>query len=339
VKRLCIPALAACLLTLTTCSALFRGVFPGDLAQARAQADLSADIPAEAASTFSLAIVKQGGTEFVLLLSADGFSPSSAHLFVFGSDLTLNAAFDLDSIAALPPLGVGFKGRGAVARHVDGRLIVGNIEMQVVAGSLVAVRKLVLPSDAVAMDRWAIAGPSSASFTWTGFNASNGRLEWSAYESDWSGMARLSAPIGVQGSLSGVFANPEADTINTAYLVFRQSSDKGKASTSWFVRVPMDGGLTNGLGGGDIVTNESWHTFTMNGLGPEPVYMTSDSIVAYEESTGSWIRFSPDDPANVQRVSLGSRDETLQTAFSFAGHFYCVWNPSVRTLTAYDTWW
>ena len=340
VKRRPLALIAAAAFCLSSCSLLVRGTYPGDLAQARAQVNLSADVAADHATEFSLAVVKQGGFDFVLLFSPSPFSSSSPHLLVLTPDLTVVGRYSLDALAALPPAGYGFKGSAAVARHVDGTVIVGNVEMSVVAGALVAQRKIALPSEGVAMQGSTIVGPATASFTWSNFSAYNGTLTWDAYESDWSGVAHLSAPIGSSSvEVEGVYANPEADTVNTAWIAFRQWSSTKAPSTTTFVRVPMDGGLSTALAGGDILTNTAYTSFTVSGVASGSLAMTSDSIVAMDESTKEWIRFTPDAPTNMQRISEGSRDPSLRTAFSFSGSYYCVWDPRTETLTTYDKWW
>jgi hypothetical protein len=327
-----------CALGLASCDILFNGAYSTELAQSTALADLSGSITAAAASTFNLSILRSGGNELVLLYSTAPFDGTQSHLLVLSPDLKVLNAFTADDIRALAPAGVPFKGDSALAHLADGRIVIGNVEAAPSASGLSLLGKLNTPANPVdvQLSGWTIVGPSSADFTWSNFRVdSSNVLTWSVYSSSWSTASPVARPLGKGVQLSGVFTDPESAQHNIATLVF---SD-GSSDTLYFIRVPKNPDLVNGLYGPPLFDNPAYPAFVKQGLGSKEIYMTSDSIIGFEGSSQSWVRFAPSSPDLVTRLPAGKRGQGTRSAFSFSGGYYCTWNPETRTLVRNEKWW
>jgi hypothetical protein len=181
-----------------------------------------------------------------------------------------------------------------------------------------------------------IVGPASAPFTWTGFGVDpTNSLNWTVYASDWTTFGTLSQPLGRQVQIIGVFADPENNQHNVAYLAF---NDNG-SDTQYFMQVPKDPDLVNGLPGPPLFNNPAYTTFTKSGLGHGGIFLTADSIIGYDESSQAWVRFAPASPGSESRLATGNRTQGVTSAFSFSGGYYCTWDPSTRTLVKSNDWW
>jgi hypothetical protein len=181
-----------------------------------------------------------------------------------------------------------------------------------------------------------IVGPASAPFTWTGFGVDpTNSLNWTEYASDWSASSSRSQAVGRSVQFIGAFTDPENAQHNVAFLVFGDSS----SDTQYFMQVPKDPDIVNGLSGPPLFNNTAYPIFTKSGLGHGQIFLTVDSIVGYEDSSQSWVRFAPSSPDSVTRLSTAGRKQGLQTAFSFSGGYYCTWDSSTLTLVKNADWW
>ncbi|MGA2977088.1 MAG: hypothetical protein ABSF77_17405 [Spirochaetia bacterium] len=342
VKMLRALALAAVLLLpLSSCDFLIMGLYPSDLGQLTARADLSAGITAAEAASFNLSIVRAGDMEYVLLFSSTAFDGAKNHLYVLSPTLAVLTTYTLNDIAALDPPGSSFAGNAAVTHLVDGRVIIGNVVASPSSAGLTLERKLEPPVNPVnvALMNWAIVGPDTASLTWSGFWVNAGNLSYSAYASDWSTVIQLSHPIGRPYQLQGVFTNPEDANSNLALLVFADYS--GTTSTYYFLQVPKDPDLMNAFPGSPLFDTTAYTStsFKKQNLDGNTIAVTSDGIVAYDYSSGSWTWFTPSAPDAVKSLAVRNRSSSLKSAFSFSAGYYCTWDPGTRILTRYEKWW
>ena len=324
-------AAAAVTLSLASCDVLFDGYYSAEISQATAIADLSAVVPASSAATFNLSILKSGSDEYVLLYSSVPFDSTQNHLVVLSPGLAVLKSFTGDDISLLPPGGVAFSGSSAVTHLTDGHIVIGNVDSIPSPGGLTLLSTL----NSVTLSGPTIVGPASAPFTWTNFNAGPSNLTWSVYNNAWVPLASVSQPLGKQVQLRGVFTDPESSQHNVALLVFDDSS----SDTQYFIQVPKDPDIVNGLFGPPLFNNPAYTAFTKTGLGSGDIFATSDSIVGYESNSRSWLRFAPSNPDAVTRLYTGNRKQDLKTAFSFSGGYYCTWDPDLRTLTRHEDWW
>jgi hypothetical protein len=337
-KPLILLAGALALLFLGSCDMLFNGAYSPELAQMTAVADLAAIIPAAPASTYNLSILHSGDVEFVLLYSSASFDSTQTHLVVLSPSLKVLSMFTGNDISLLPPVGTPFNGSSAVTHLVDGVIVIGNVEAVPSPTGLTLVDKLNMPTHPVnvQLSGATIVGPATASLTWTGFGVDpTGVMSWSAYAADWSTVSAMSHPLGRQVQVVGAFTDSESDKHNVAFLVF---SD-GNANTLLFMQLPKSPDLLNGFPGPPLFSNPAYPTFTKSGLSQENVFMTADSIVGFDQNSQSWVRFSPSSPDTVTKLYTGNRKRSLKSAFSFAGGYYCTWDPDTRTLARYEKWW
>jgi hypothetical protein len=328
-------------LSLVSCDFLFNGSFPADLGQASARADLSSKISTTLAKSFSLSILKSGTTEQVLLYSTLAADNSHAHILSLTPTLEVQSSFTLDDVTALAPAGVPFKGSSAVTHLLDGHFIIGNVEAVVGSNSLAPLRKLepnpVPPPVSAEMNNWTIVGPANAAFTWTDFyvDSATNLLHYTAYAGDWSTNISISHPVGRSYRLEGVFTDPEDATSNLAVLVFRD----GPSSTDYFLQVPKNPDMMNGFPGPALFDNTAYTSFSVPDLAEGSVMATVDGIIAYNQNTQCWVRFTPSSPGTVSSLHVRNRKFDAQTAFSFSGGYYCIWDPDTEVLTRYEKWW
>jgi len=336
--------LAVSLSMLFGCDYLLNGSFPGSVSQETVRLDLSSEISAAAATTFNLAVLKSGQTEYVLLFSSSGFDASKNHLYVLTPGLVIQNTFTMSAIADIPPIGDPLKGDTAIAHLSDGKIVIGNVQATPGTNGLSLDGKLESPNNPVTVElsKGAIVGPSSASFTWSGFftDPSN-NLTFTQYASDWSSLISQTHAIGRPYQLENIFTDPEDNQVNTALLVFDQSTS-GSNSTQYFMTVPKDPDMVTAFGGVTgpaLFDNSSYTSFTMTELDTRHLFVVSDGIVAYDFQTHSLIHFTPTTTTSPVSLSFGQISDSLKMAFSFSGGYYCVWDPSARTLTRYEDWW
>ena len=323
--------------TLFGCDYLFNGIFPGAVSQMTYRIDLSPEISAPDAASFTLSILKSGTTEYVLLYSSSGFDGSKSHLYVLTPRLSVQNRVTMDDIAAVSPPGTPLRGNAAITHRYDGAIVIGNLQASPAGSGLSLDRKLEPPDNPVnvEMRRAAIMGPSSASFVWADFSTDMSTLTYTQYANDWSSSILRSHAIGRDYQLNGVLTNPEDDQANTALLVFND----GSRNTTYFLPVQKDPDLVNAFPGPALFDNPAYSSFSMTDLNSRYIFATSDGIVAYEYRSHSLLHFTPTTTGSPIALHLGSISEELGIAFSFSGGYFCVWDPATRTLTRYENWW
>lgn len=329
---------AVAVLALASCVLFQSDLFPAELTLVMGQADLSSVIPASPASSFVMSILRDGSDEYIILYSTSPFDSTQNHLVVLSPDLKVLNTYTADDIAALNPSGVPFGGSSAVTHLVDGHIVIGNVEAVPTAGGLALLDKLSTPLNPVNVQLagWTIVGPTSANVTWSGFGVdSSNNFTWTQYSSIWSTSGGLSQALGRSVQICGVFTDPENASSNIALLVFND----GSSNTQYFFQVLKNPDLLNGLFGPPLFNNPAYTPFTKSGLNMNDIFVTNDSIVAFEDSSRSWIRFSPQSPDAVTRLTAGKRTQGLKDAFSFSGKYFCTWDPDTRLLVKKALWW
>ncbi len=322
---------ASLLLTLSSCG--IAGIFPDDLVQMTQRIDLSAEITAADAGTFQLAILKLLGTEYVLLFSSASSDPSQTHLFVLSPTLEVQDRYTKDAIdTTVSPSGTPFQGTAAVTRLLDNTIIIGNVVATAASAGLVLASKL-----PVSLWGTAIVGPSPGGITLTGFSVgSSGNFSCQVYDSSWAPIASTPHPVGGAVYFRGAFTDPEDDQSNTAFLVFEDTS----TNTDSFVQVPKVPDLAGGWpSSAPILGNPEYPVFTKTNMDGASINVTAQGIVGYDYSSQSWIRFLPSSPDAVKSLSVGSRNGSEITAFSYSGGYFCIFDPATRALTRYEKWW
>jgi hypothetical protein len=141
--------------------------------------------------------------------------------------------------------------------------------------------------------------------------------------------------VGRPYRLDGVFTDPEDTNNNLAILVFRDDSSE----TDYFLQVPKNPDLMNGFPGPALFDNPAYTSFSVPNLAESSVMVTLDGIIAYNQNTQSWVRFTPSAPGTVSSLHVPTRKYYAPTAFSFSGGYYCVWDPDTEVLTRYEKWW
>ena len=323
-------------LSLSACQLLFGGPFSGLLVQTTARQDLSGVVSASSASKYRLGIIKSGSVEFVLLYSSSITDPSQNWLIVLSPDLKVLSAYPGSALNALPPGATPFSGTGIVSHLVDGTVAIGDMSASPSGGTLVPTSILAPPNTGVYVQLQGptIVGPLTATLTWTGFMVDpSGALSWTTYASDWSSSVPGSVALGRPVQLSGVFTDPQDASHNVAFFAFSDSS-----GTLSIIQVPKDPDLVNSFPSG-LWGNPSYPVVTKGGLQSGDVHMTQDSVIGFEGSSDSWVRFSPSNPTAESRLAVGNRPSGQVTEFSFAGGYFCIWDPTTRMLTRAEDWW
>ncbi|HET6450912.1 MAG TPA: hypothetical protein VFI08_06355 [Spirochaetia bacterium] len=330
-------ASAVTVLSLSTCQVLFGGPFSGLVAQLTAQKDISSLVTAANASTYNLSILQSAKAEYVLLYSSSITDTTQNQIIVLSPELKVLNTFTVNDVMNIAtPIGRSMSGNGAVTHLVDGHIIIGNVEMAPSGGGLAILDKLSTPNNPVDVTLMGstIVGPSTASYTWTGFGTGPGTtMSWTVYAADWSGSSTQSTSLGSSAQVVGVFTNPEDDTSNVAYFVFSDGS--GRLT---FIQAPKDPDLVNAFPSG-LIGNSSYSTFTKKDLNSFDLHVTRDSVLGFNGNSHSWVRFTPSDPGNESSLYVGSRPDSEKTEFSFSGGYFCVWDPTTRTISRADDWW
>ncbi len=317
---------------LASCDVLFSGMFPADVAQITAQVDLSAEVPAANAASFSLAVLKLLGTEYVLLFSSDAFDSTKTHLFVLSPALQVLNRYTLDDLTAVPAPGIPFMGNTAVTRLADNQIVIGNLRAVPGTTGLDITGKL--PGSAILFNE-AVGGPAPGNLLWTNFRSdSTGTMVYEAYDALWAGPTARSHPIGRSAWVRDVFTDPEDSQYQTALIVFEDDS-----STQYFIQVPKEPDLAGGWPAANLLDNPAYLPFTKTQLDSDSIAFTSTGIVAYDYSSFSWIRFLPSAPNDLSKMRVGRRSGLLRSAFSYAGGYYCTFDQGSRVLTRYEDWW
>jgi len=343
-RRLARAAAAAAIaaLLLSSCDVLFKGRFASDVAQTTARIDLSSSISASAASSFTLSIIAAGNLEFVLLVSGLNFDSSLPHLLVFSPQLKPEQSWSIDDLAAVPPLGIPFTGGTPLFHLADGKVVIGNLQTSPSATGLTPDAKL--PS--VVLGGWTIEGPQPTFLTWSSLREDIGAkmLFYFEYPGDWSTQTARSHLVSsgtTQYDLVGVFTNPTDSNNNTALMAFSEMNTSQGAIH--FILVPKNADFINQFPGPPIMENTQYTDtqFVKTGLESDALWITTDSIIGYDAHARALVRFSPppSDPSVETRLEVSGHPENGLVAFSFAGGYYCTWDPATRTLTRYEKWW
>lgn len=322
-------ALAAVSLSLSTCQLLFGGPYSGLLAQVTAKRDMSDIVAASSASRYNFAILKSGNSEFVLLFSSSISDPSQNWLIVLSPNLKVLRTYTGTTINSLPPGSISFSGTGAVSHLVDSTLVIGNVVAEGAGGTFVLDGML---AGGISLNGPTVFGPSSESYTYTGFTTSSAYLNWNWYSGDWTTSGVSSAQIGGTAQFCGVFSDPEDPNGNVAFLVFSENS--GRLS---FVEVPKYPDLF--WGGQTLLGNSEYRTYTKNGLNSFDIHMTTDSVIGFDGGSNSWVRFAPSKPDTESRLYVGKQPNGQKTEFSFSGGYFCMWDPTTLTMTRAEDWW
>jgi len=322
-------------LALVSCEALVSGPFPESLGQATIRADLSGVIAAADATTFNLAISRSYGFEFVILYSTTSSNPASPHLVVMSPTLTVTSSSTLKDLPF-------FDGSSVFAHLFDGHIVVGNFDGLATARGLQSAGQI---PNTVPLSGWSIIGarlPTMSAYAWSGFQIDPGNtMTYNAYLDDWSpdpptALSRIVRPVDQSNPplrIDGVFTNPEDEAGNESLFVFGDSG----SSTEYFVRIPKSPDLETPPA--TAVFSSGYPTFTKGDLDSGSIAVTSDGVVAFDGSAGSWIRFTLSDPGKVTSLHIGRRGPHESSAFSFSGGYYCIWDADTRTVTRYEDWW
>ncbi len=305
-------------------------MFSSDVAQISARVDLSDLIAAPNASTFQLSAVKLASSEYVLLFSYDGFDPMRIHLFVLDPSLRVLNAYSLTEIMDTVPID-GWAPKGDAAVALSASIIVGNVELAPGALGLDIVGK---PGGQL-FGR-AIRGPAPGGLLWTNFSTDGmGSLSYDQYDAAWV-RTSVTKSVGRPYQLHGVFTDPEDPAGNSALLVFGDGSN-----TTYFVQVPKDPDLSvsGGWPSTALFDTQTFVSFARSDLDTGSIAVTKTGIVAYDHRSQGWVRFLPTSPETVIGLPAANRSGELRSAFSYAGGYFCMYDPVSRVLTRYEDWW
>jgi hypothetical protein len=328
-------------LTLASCDVLFMGIFSSNTAQATSRIDLSSSIAAANAASFTLAVLKSGENEYVLLFSSLGFDRTRPHLIVLSPDLQLQNSYTQDDIIARPPNGDPLMGSAAMTHLPDGHIVIGNLQTIASGAGLALDKKLSPAMDG--LNGWSIEGPPN-SRTWSNFQLDFGTqvLSYIEYDAAMSAATPRSHSVSsgtTRYNLEGVFTNPEDALNNSALVVFSESNTQN--SVLHFIPVSKNPDFSSEFPGPPIIENTAYTGtgFTKANLEQGSIFTTWDSIIGYDSRSRSLIRFTPQDPSTENRLSMPSMPKDLKFAFSFSGSYYCTWDPATRVVTRYEKWW
>lgn len=331
------------LLALCSCGLLFVTPFSTDLAQTLAVRDFSAEIDDPSFSEFQPFVLEVGTGRVILLVAGQlpGGQPYPGHkpwLFVLDENLSLaQKPFTCDELGAI--IGVPVKGSRAMVDS-NGQIVVGNVLFTVVGTTIAPIG---VAGGLGGLYEWgfpmAAAGGNIANVGSSGLT-----LDWEGYNCSWTSMGSASKSIRASARyiwLRAVFAGPDPAT-TTAILAFEESDDSATdTSTTFFVRVPksrFDGTLDDNF----LDLPMIYPSTTKTDLEGSHMGYTDDGIVAYDQSSQSWIIFPFDAPNAVQSTRVGDISDDLddlRIAWSYSGGYSCVYDMRSRTLSKVAKWW
>ncbi len=235
---------------------------------------------------------------------------------------------------------MSFRGDAVLSHLVDGKIVIG--DLQTSPSSTGLMPDVMLPS--AFLSGWTIEGPQPTYLTWTNFREDPGTqtLFYDEYPGDWSTQTPKQHPVSsgsTQYNLAGVFTDPTDGNNNTALMAF--SENNTQQDTIHFIQVPKNADFINQFPGPPIMENPAYTSaqFVKNGLESDALWATADSIIGYDSNDGELVRFSPTDPSVEARLRVSAHVQNGHLAFSFAGGYYCTWDPDTRVLTRYEKWW
>lgn len=331
------------LLALGSCGLLFVTPFSTDLAQTLAVRDFSAEISDPSLSEFQ-PFVLEAGTGRVILLVAGQLSGGQPYpgdkpwLFVLKEDLSLaQKPFTRDELAAI--IGAPVNGTRAMVDS-SGHVVVGNVLFDIVGDTV---------------EPAGIAGGMGGLYGWgfplspSGYNLANMdssglALNWSGYDCGWTSLGSFSRQIRASARplwLRAVFADPNP-SIATVILALQENEDSmTDTSTTYFVQVPRIE-FNGSLPGNFLDDTLNYPSSTKTDLESSHMGYSDDGIVAYDQTSQSWIIFPFDAPNAVQSTRVGDISDDLddlRIAWSYSGGYSCVYDRRSRTLSKVAKWW
>jgi hypothetical protein len=352
VKLLRLFTVVIALLPLGSCDVLFNGFFSPAVAQMTARVDLSSRIAAAPASSFSLAAVSVGGTEFVLLFSTLPFDTSQTHLVVMDEHLNVLNTFTMDGLAALPNPGDPFAGSVAMT-DVNNQVLVGSVWFDVSAAGFTFSNKAPAGFNLYAPS---VTGMPSFAFNEINFRVISGVLTYDEYNaplplpSTWGYLISPAATLGTPSpapsgplNLSNVFTDQYSATASDI-LVFQDSGGNGPQNW-YFLQIPktdIDVNINVAIGADpDVFTHAALNyppLVVKTNLASQSIGWSRAGVIAYDYQSQSLVRFTLSDPGSVSSLPF-TWVNGMKLADGLSGGYCVVWDPVSRVLTRYDQWW
>ncbi len=320
-----LAGLAAAVLSLAACQALFVGVFPAAASQLSARADLSAAVSSSAASSFGLDTVTVGGSEYVVLASMSGFDPAQPHILVMDAHLKTVSTFTNADV--LVTTGSYLSGQYVMA-DVNGDVVVGNVRLALSASGFVIVGPAVH-----ALSQPAVIG---LGVNEADFGASGNFFTYTEYDDAWGAPLPSSTFLGAPSTtlnFQGAFTDPDSLSGPDVFVL----QDYG-SQVVWILTIPKL--QINGATLSSFTSNvfSDYKPYSLTDLDSSTVSYARGSVIAFNHRSDDLVRFPLDDPNRTSLLPLAYSDH-LGVAAGPSGTWCVVWNPDARELARYEQWW
>lgn len=314
-----LSAVLLTVLALGSCQVLefvFSSVFPSTVALAKAQADLSAQIPANSGGSFNVRILEAGTHEYVVVV---GNSSTGNTAYFYDQDLNFKASFS------------GFVGNSVMVDGA-GNIALGSILLDpaslVLTGTGTLGGAVISSSYDCGVDGFVLAGSEIANIGLSGSTLSSG-----TFGNPWAPGA-ANTPVTLSTSLSNLQLYAVLDDGNPTGNVILVAGPPGNKSTAtcYFI----------------TTLKSSFSTGTMPSLDTSPrrdSMETSDfgfsggSILAYDAGSSSFVRIDPSTGSTQSSMFDGKDQSSMRYAYRISGGSFYGFNTKSRVLMKYAAWW
>jgi hypothetical protein len=318
-KTLRLIVVCLVVLILGSCAVLefiFGSVFPSTLVLAKAQADLSGKIDADAGSNFKVRVVETGTYSYVVVT---GSQPTTGNIaFFFDMDLDLKATID------------GLDGSGVMA-DADGYIVVGSAKLNAID-----------LSDAGTTGTNSISsngndgndGFISGAYNVTNIYSDSGSNTFGySYNIGWGTSSPGTATLSSSMSNLQIYAIlDDGDNTGNVILVIGPSGG-GDDSTSYFVTIKKSDFLST------IQPNLVDNAPQRDKLDTSSFGFAEGKIVAYDRDSSSYVRIDPSTAKIRGSFYSAVHPSDARYAYPVSGGSFYIYDTKSCVLTKYAAWW
>ncbi|MGA2764362.1 MAG: hypothetical protein ABSG17_13465 [Spirochaetia bacterium] len=313
----------AAVLSLGSCSVLqfvFGSVFPSSVMLAKAQADLSAQIPANSGTAFNVRVVESGGFGYVVVIGTLAATGPTAFVY----DLDLNPKATFTGLATDP--GVMVDAGGNI---VLGRQLVSPAGLAQ-AGTLPAGISISSNGNTCGLDGFVVSSAQQANLSILSgsavLNSTNFIYPWAS--------GAPNPPV----TLSSTRSNLEIDAIldngngNVTLVVSQQAGNSTK--TCYFITTAETNFTAGTIPANILDSSPHRDNIVVDSLG-----FAKGGILAYDAGASSFVKIDPATGNNQNSLFSGTDPTEAHFGYDPSGGAFYAFDVSSRVLTKYTAWW
>ncbi len=315
-----LPAVLLAVLSLGSCQVLefvFGSIFPSTTTLIKAQANLSSQIPAANASTFTIRVLETGGFGYVVVVGTLPDTGITAFLY----DLNLNPKATY----------TGLSGPGVMV-DASGLIIVGSHKLNPDLSP--AGTGSISPVSLGSSGSGGVDGFVSSGININGVATSGATLNRSAYDATWAQLALPAASV-ISATQSSLQVNAVLDDGSlSVILVISPTGGNNNKVTGYFLTAAKSNFTAAGVLTG--LLDVSPHR---DNLDRESFGFAQGSIFAYDVDSSSFLRIDPATAATQASFSSGTDPDSTRFAYRVSGGSFYGFDTKTRALTMYTAWW